>query len=220
MSSAPLHSGWEASFHSLGALRQINRMGLLGCMKAHTSDQRCVDLDQARGACSPMRLSPQKTKPSATSRRRSQELTKHGSAHVDKSAALATGGTSHLGQEPTSGRDPAWVGSTPTPTSKPPVTPVLAPQVSQVGNAALVEREAVTHLAVGSRLRLRACRCEVRLQSRCSANADALTVAGFLGRGRETGLATERRLLATVSGIACGPVASPQDSPLLLSAAA
>jgi hypothetical protein len=29
VSSAPLHSGREASFHALGALRQINRMGFL-----------------------------------------------------------------------------------------------------------------------------------------------------------------------------------------------
>jgi hypothetical protein len=36
--------------------------------------------------------------------------------------------------------------------------PPLAPQVSQIGNAALVEREA-RQLAAGSRLRLRACRC-------------------------------------------------------------
>jgi len=42
---------------------------------------------------------------------------------------------------------------------------------------------------------------EVRLQSRCSASADALTVAGFLVRGRETGLATDGRSMVTVSAI-------------------
>jgi hypothetical protein len=41
----------------------------------------------------------------------------------------------------------------------------------------------------------------------CSANADALTVAGFLDRGRETGLATG----ATVSVISIIPVASRQE---------
>jgi hypothetical protein len=49
---------------------------------------------------------------------------------------------------------------------------------------------------------------EVRLQSRCSANADALTVAGFLDRGRETGLATDGRSTLTVSAIVFVPVAS------------
>jgi hypothetical protein len=53
-----------------------------------------------------------------------------------------------------------------------------------------------------------------RLQSRCSANADAVTVAGFLDRGRETGLATG----ATVSVISVIPVASRQDTPIAVSA--
>ena len=48
----------------------------------------------------------------------------------------------------------------------------------------------------------------VRLQSRCSASADALTVAGFLDRRRETGLATEGRSMAAVSVIVVIPVAS------------
>jgi hypothetical protein len=38
-----------------------------------------------------------------------------------------------------------------------------------------------------------------RLQSRCSASADALTVASFLNRDRETGLATGGRSLVTFS---------------------
>ena len=38
----------------------------------------------------------------------------------------------------------------------------------------------------------------VRLQSSCSANAEALTVAGFADRGRETGLATGGRSLVTL----------------------
>jgi hypothetical protein len=37
-----------------------------------------------------------------------------------------------------------------------------------------------------------------RLQSRSSANANALTVAGFLDRGRETGLVTDGRSMVTV----------------------
>jgi hypothetical protein len=47
-----------------------------------------------------------------------------------------------------------------------------------------------------------------RLQSRCSASADALTVAGLADRGRETGLATDPRSMA-VSAIVFAPVASP-----------
>ena len=63
----------------------------------------------------------------------------------------------------------------------------LTPQVSQVGNAALVEREAVTlplDHAFGFELA-----DVVRQQSRCTASADALTVAGFLDRDREADLA-------------------------------
>jgi hypothetical protein len=75
--------------------------------------------------------------------------------------------------------------------------PPLAPQVSQIGNAALVEREAVTlplDYAFGLSLP------EVRaLQSKCTASADALAVAGFLVRGRETGLATGATVSATAS---------------------
>ena len=48
----------------------------------------------------------------------------------------------------------------------------------------------------------------VRLQSRCCASADALTVAGFLDRGRGTGLATDEPSLLTVSVIVFVPVAS------------
>jgi len=47
----------------------------------------------------------------------------------------------------------------------------------------------------------------VRLQSRCSANADSLTVAGFLDRGRETGTMGWRAMV-TVSGIVFVPGAS------------
>ena len=43
---------------------------------------------------------------------------------------------------------------------------------------------------------------------RSSANADALTLAGFLDRGRETGLATDGRSTVTVSAIVFVPVAS------------
>ncbi|TFW58392.1 hypothetical protein CT676_24530 [Bradyrhizobium sp. MOS001] len=55
----------------------------------------------------------------------------------------------------------------------------------------------------------------VRLQSRWSAKADALTVAGLSDRGRATGLATG----ATVSDISVIPVASRQDSSRPVSAA-
>jgi prophage regulatory protein len=44
-----------------------------------------------------------------------------------------------------------------------------------------------------------------RLQSRCCASADALTVAGFLDRGRS---------MVTVSAIVFVPVASRQDTPI------
>jgi hypothetical protein len=63
----------------------------------------------------------------------------------------------------------------------------LPPQVSQVGSAALVEREAVTFPldhAFGFELA-----DVVREQSRCSASADALTVACFLDRDQEADLA-------------------------------
>ena len=90
--------------------------------------------------------------------------------------------------------------------------PPLAPQVSEVSNAALVEREAAAlplDHAFGFEL------ADVDpVQSKCSANADALTVAGFLDRVRETGLATG----ATVSVISILPVASRQDTPIAASA--
>jgi hypothetical protein len=82
--------------------------------------------------------------------------------------------------------------------------PPLAPQVSQVSNAVLVKREAVT-LPLDHAFGLP---MYVRLQSRCRANADALTVAGFLDGGRELGLATRGRSMVTVSVIAFVPVAS------------
>jgi hypothetical protein len=49
----------------------------------------------------------------------------------------------------------------------------------------------------------------VRLHSRCSANADALTVAGFLDRGRS---------MVTVSAIVFVLVASRQETPIAASA--
>jgi hypothetical protein len=73
----------------------------------------------------------------------------------------------------------------------------LAPLVSQVGNAALVEREAVTlplEHAIGFELaEVGPAAIEVLRQFR------ALTVAGFLDRARETGLATDWRSIAAAS---------------------
>jgi len=80
--------------------------------------------------------------------------------------------------------------------------PPLAPQVSEVRNAALVELEAAPWRWItpsASSLLM-----YVRLQSRCCASADALTVAGFLDRGRETLMATG----ATVSVVSVIPAAS------------
>ena len=82
----------------------------------------------------------------------------------------------------------------------------LAPQVSQVGNAALIEREAVTlalNYAFGFEL-ADVGPAAIEMQR----YADALTVAGFLDLGRETGLATDERSMATVSAIVFAPVAS------------
>ena len=79
----------------------------------------------------------------------------------------------------------------------------LASQVSQVGNAALVEQEAVTlplDHAFGFEF------ADVGPGAiKMRAYADALTIAGFLDRGRETGLAK----VATVSVISVIPAASP-----------
>jgi hypothetical protein len=79
----------------------------------------------------------------------------------------------------------------------------LAPQISQIGNAARIEREAATlslDHAFGFELAdVGPAAIEVLR------NADALTVAGFLDRGRGIGLATG----ATVSVIGVIPVASP-----------
>jgi hypothetical protein len=61
--------------------------------------------------------------------------------------------------------------------------PPLAPQVSQVGDAALVEREAVT-LPLDHAIGFELADVGSGLQSRCSASADALTVARFLRPGR------------------------------------
>jgi hypothetical protein len=82
--------------------------------------------------------------------------------------------------------------------------PPLAPKVSDVGNAALIEREAVTlplNHAFGFELADVVPGC-----NRGAALADARTVAGFLDRGRETGSATS----ATVSVICVIPVALRQ----------
>jgi hypothetical protein len=92
----------------------------------------------------------------------------------------------------------------------------LAPQISQIGSGS--DRAESRNRAAGSRLRLRASRCRC-LQSRCCANADALTVAALADRGRDTALATDGRSMATVSVIVFVPVASRQDSSLPLSAA-
>jgi hypothetical protein len=85
----------------------------------------------------------------------------------------------------------------------------LAPQVSQVGNTALVEREAVTlpldHAFGFEFSDVGPAAIEVQRQCR---RADALTVAGFLDRGRETGLPTGGRPMVTVSAIVFVPVAS------------
>jgi len=72
----------------------------------------------------------------------------------------------------------------------------LAPQVSQVGNSALIDREAGLH-PFGFEL------ADVVLRQRRRAD-----VAGFLDRGRGTGLTT----VATVSVIGVIPVALRQDS--------
>ena len=72
------------------------------------------------------------------------------------------------------------------------------------------DRAESRHLAAGSRLRLRACRCRSGCKSRCRASADALTVAGLVDRGRET--------MVTVSAIVFVPVASRQDTPTAASA--
>ena len=93
---------------------------------------------------------------------------------------------------------------------------MLAPQISQTGNAALVEREAVTlplDHAFGFEL------ADVGPAAvKMRANADALTVAGFLDRGRETGLAAGGRSMVTVSAIVFVPVASRQHTPIAASA--
>ena len=82
----------------------------------------------------------------------------------------------------------------------------LAPQVSQVGNAALVEREAVTlplDHAFGFELAdVGPAAIEVQRQCR---RADG---RGLADRRRETGLATGGRSMATVSAIVFVPVAS------------
>ena len=82
----------------------------------------------------------------------------------------------------------------------------LAPQVSQVGNAALVEREAVTlplDHAFGFELAdVGPAAIEVQRQCR---RADG---RGLSDRGRETGLATGGRSMVTVSVIVFIPVAS------------
>ena len=87
---------------------------------------------------------------------------------------------------------------------------MLAPQVSQVGNAALVEREAVTlplDHALGFELAdVGPAAIEVQRQCR---RADG---RGLSDRGRETGLATDGRSMATGSVIVFIPVASRQDS--------
>ena len=76
-------------------------------------------------------------------------------------------------------------------------------RLSQVGNAALIEREAVTlplDHAFGFELAYVG-----PAASRCCANADALT--GLVDRRRETAaLATDGRLVATVSAIVFVPV--------------
>src|SRR4051812_6764047 len=69
------------------------------------------------------------------------------------------------------------------------------------------------HLAAGSRLRLRACPCKSGCNRDAALMSDALTVAGFLDRGRQTGLATGWRATATVSVIVLVPVASRLDTP-------
>jgi hypothetical protein len=82
--------------------------------------------------------------------------------------------------------------------------PPLAPQEPQVGNAALIEREAVTlplDHAFGFEL-ADVGPAAIEVQRR----ADALTVAGFLDRGRETGLATDGRSTVTASLIVFVPL--------------
>jgi len=54
---------------------------------------------------------------------------------------------------------------------------------------------------------------QVRLQSTCSSKPDALTVEGFLDRGREADLATDGRSMEMVSGIVFVPVAPQEDTP-------
>jgi len=90
--------------------------------------------------------------------------------------------------------------------------PPLAPQVSQIDNAAQLEREAVTlpldHASASS------FRCKVHLQSRCCASADALAVAGLADRLREiAALAAGGRSLATVAAIVFVPVGPQEDTP-------
>ena len=81
----------------------------------------------------------------------------------------------------------------------------LASQVSQVGNAALVEQEAVTlplDHAFGFEL------ADVGPAAIEVQRADALTVARFLDCGRETGLATDGRSMVMISAIVFVPVTS------------
>ena len=85
---------------------------------------------------------------------------------------------------------------------------MLARQGSQVDNVALIEREAFTlalEHAFGFEL-ADVGPAAIKVQR----YADALTVAGFLDRGRGTGLATGARSMATVSVISVIPVASRQ----------
>jgi hypothetical protein len=82
----------------------------------------------------------------------------------------------------------------------------LAPQVSQVGNAALVEGEAGTlplDHAFGFEL-ADVGRSAIEVQRQCQC-ADRL---GLLDRSRETGLVMDGRSMATVSAIVFVPVAS------------
>ena len=80
----------------------------------------------------------------------------------------------------------------------------LAPQVTQVRNTVLVERQTVTlplDHAFGFEL------ADVGPAAiECCASADALMVAGFLDSGREAGFATDGLSVEAISAIVLGPI--------------
>jgi hypothetical protein len=90
---------------------------------------------------------------------------------------------------------------------QPPCAAIAASRAAGIAGTkrALIEREA-HHLRLDHTFGFEL----ARVQSRCGANADALTVGGFLVRGRGMILATG----AMVASSAVIPVASRQDTPI------